>query len=169
MFEEFMGIPAHPLMIHAAVVLLPLQVLAGLAYGLVGGLRRTIWWLVAGLAVAAPLSAFMAKLSGEAFRDRLIRNGTSDPGTLADINQHNDFGDLALYSSIALGVILLAMVFLHRRANAAGDGDGGEGDSGGAKVVTIILTIVMIVGAGATAYYVFKTGDSGARMVWTGL
>ena len=181
MFEEFNGIPAHALLVHAAVVFLPLQVLAGLAYGLVPMFRRSIAWFVLGSAVVAPGAAFMAKLSGEALRERFIRNGVSDPGVLANIQRHNDFGNLALYSSLGLGVVMILLVLLNRaRAGQAGgsDGAGGSDDGGpgglarlggtGSTVVTVILTVALLGAAGATGYYVFQTGDLGAKMAWTG-
>ena len=39
MFEEFQGIPAHPLLLHAAVVFVPLLALATIAYAFVPFVR----------------------------------------------------------------------------------------------------------------------------------
>ena len=165
MFEEFQGIPMHPLLVHAAVVLLPLQVAAAIAYGVLPRFRRYLGWFVAGVAVAAPLATYIARLSGQALRDRLIRNGTSDAGVLASIQQHNDFADLAMYSSIALGVLMLALLVLEvRRTRAAADGPG----PGALNVLMIIVIVLALGAAGTTGYYVFRTGDSGAKMTWTG-
>ena len=41
-FETFMGLPLHPLVIHAAVVLIPILVLVALGYALVPRLRDRI-------------------------------------------------------------------------------------------------------------------------------
>jgi uncharacterized membrane protein len=165
LFEEFQGIPMHPLLVHAAVVLLPLQVAAGIAYAVLPRFRRYLGWFVAGVAVAAPLAAYIARLSGQALRDRLIRNGTSDAGVLASIQEHNDFADLAMYSSIALGVLMLGLLILEmRRTRAATDGAG----AGGLYIVMIVVMVLTIGAGGATGYYVFQTGDTGAKMTWTG-
>jgi uncharacterized membrane protein len=164
-FEEFQGIPMHPLLVHAAVVLLPLQVAAAIAFAVLPRFRRYLGWFVAGVAVAAPSAAFIARLSGQALRDRLIRNGTSDAGVLAKIQQHNDFADLAMYSSIGLGVLMLILLFLEvRRARAAADGSG----PGGMNILMIAVIVLTFGAAGATGYYVFQTGDTGAKMTWTG-
>ena len=67
-----MGLPLHPLVVHAAVVLIPLSVLALIAVNAgVGGLRflSLRWWLVgrrrrAGyrpVAAAAPVTAPLVK------------------------------------------------------------------------------------------------------------
>jgi uncharacterized membrane protein len=164
-FEEFQGIPMHPLLVHAAVVLLPLQVMAGIAFAVLPRFRRYLGWFVAGVAVAAPLAAYIARLSGQALRDRLIRNGTSDAGVLARIQQHNDYADLAMYSSIGLGVLMLVLLVLEiRRVRGAADGSG----SGGLNILMIILMVLTLGAAGTTGYYIFQTGDSGAKMTWTG-
>jgi hypothetical protein len=164
-FEEFQGIPMHPLLVHAAVVFLPLQVLAGIAYAVLPNFRRYLGWFVVGVGVAGPAASFVARQSGLALRERLIRNGTSDAGVLAQIQQHNDFGDLAFYSSLALGVVMLALVAVQvMRTRRADDG----GSSGGLTVLSVILMVATIAAAGVTAYYVFKTGDTGAKMTWNG-
>jgi uncharacterized membrane protein len=164
-FEEFQGIPMHPLLVHAVVVLLPLQVAAGIAYGVLPRFRHYLGWFAVGVAVAAPVAAFLARQSGLALRERLIRNGTSDAGVLAKIQEHNDFADLAWYSSIALGVLMLVLVGLQvMRARQGEEGSGGTGWT----ALTIVLIVATLGAAGATGYYVFRTGDSGAKMTWTG-
>jgi hypothetical protein len=166
-FEEFQGIPMHPLVVHTAVVLLPLQVMAGIAFAVLPRFRRYLGWFVAGVAVAAPVASYIARLSGQALRDRLIRNGTSDAGVLARIQEHNDFADLAMYSSIALGVLMLGLLILEvRRTRAAVDGAGSG--AGGLNVLMIVVMVLTLGAAGTTGYYIFQTGDSGAKMTWTG-
>ncbi|MET8370749.1 hypothetical protein ABZU42_13610, partial [Micromonospora profundi] len=71
MFEEFMGLPAHPLVLHAAVVFVPLLALLTVGYAFVPPIRPHTRWVLGLLAVGAPLSALLAKLSGDAFFDRM--------------------------------------------------------------------------------------------------
>ena len=163
MFEEFLGLPAHPLLVHGAVVFVPLLVLAAIAYAAVPFTRRYIWWAALALAVVAPVAAWAARLSGLAFRDRLIRNGAKDPAFLANIDQHMNYGTWTAYLSTALGVLtlLLVLVLVKRPVN-------GQVAAAGSPVVTIISAVVVIAVAAATAYYVFRTGDTGAHIVWSG-
>lgn len=172
MFEEILGIPAHPLLVHAAVVFVPLQILAALAYALVPFVRRYIVWFVVGIAVIAPITVFTAKLSGDAFRARKIRIGQASDELLARIDQHSSFGVRTLYASLILSVLMILMLFAQTRSRrGVGSPPGGAETSTpgkGSMVLGIILTVA-VLGAGATAgYFVFKTGDSGAKMVWTG-
>jgi hypothetical protein len=166
-FEQFQGIPVHPLLVHAAVVFLPMQAAAAVVYAFFPRFRRYIAWFVAGIAVAAPISAFLAKKSGEALRARLIRNGMKDQGLLARIQQHFDFGTMAFWSSLTLGVLMIVLLALlmsrARRASVDGGGDAGSGLP--ALVVGVLAALV----AAATVYYVVRTGDSGAKIVWTGM
>jgi hypothetical protein len=151
MFETFMGLPLHPLVIHAAVVFVPLLILVALGYALVPRLRSRLGWLAVLLAVIAPLTTFAAKLSGDAFRARLAR---LTPGAPFDkIDDHRSLGTFTLYLTILLALLVLAMVLIRTK-----------------PVVVNALLVVAVVGVSAvTAYYVYRTGDTAAHIVWNGL
>lgn len=158
-----MGIPAHPLLVHAPVVFVPLLILVGIGYALVPPLRRYLGWVAIVLAIAAPGAAFLAKLSGDAFRARLVRNGTATPEVLTDIDQHRGFGTNLVYAALALAVVVVVLVLLTRpSANP-------DSPKRSFTPVAIILTILVLAAGGTSGYYVFKAGDSGAKMVWSGL
>jgi predicted ferric reductase len=147
-----MGLPLHPLVIHAAVVFVPLLVLAGLAYAFVPRLRPRIGWVAVLLALVAPLILFMAKLSGDAFRARMEHKGLATPAIFAKIDNHRSLGTITLYLTIALALVVLALVLLRNQP----------------RVVSLVL-VVLTVGLGlASVYYVYRTGDAGAKIVWTG-
>jgi hypothetical protein len=151
MFETFMGLPLHPLVIHAAVVFVPLLILVGLGYALVPALRPRLGWLAMLLAVIAPLTAFGAKLTGDAFRARLAR---LTPGAPFDkIDEHRSLGTLTLYLTILLAVLVLALVLIRNQP----------------AVLNVLLVIGVVAASAATAYYVYRTGDTAAHIVWKGL
>jgi hypothetical protein len=164
-FEEFLGIPMHPLLVHGAVIFVPLQILAIFGYALLPRYRSYTTWFVLAVAVIGPLTALAAKLSGEAFRARLVRHGTTDPGILAKIDEHKSFGDRTFWAALVLGLLMLAFVWLIRSRRRAP----GEPTSGSAGALTIAFTAVLAVLGLITAYYVFKTGDTGAHIVWNGM
>jgi Predicted membrane protein (DUF2231) len=167
-FEEILGLPAHPLLIHAAVVFVPLQVAAAIAYAVVPLTRRYIWWAVVGLAVIAPGAAWFAKLSGTALKDRLIRNNVVSNEFLPKIDAHNSFGDKTAYFSTALGVLMLLMVLVVTKRPVEGERSASL-VGGGNMIVSVLMLVGIIVIGGITGYYIFRTGDSGANMVWEGL
>jgi hypothetical protein len=130
--------------------------------------RRWTAWFVVATAVAGPLAALVAKLSGDAFRIRLVRNGTCDAGLLARIDEHRSFATNAVWASAALGVLALVLVaVLVGRARRAADPSQPAGS--GSTVLTVILMVLVLGVSGVAGYYMFQAGDSGARLVWTGL
>lgn len=178
MFDEFFGIPAHPLLVHAAVVFVPLQVAAAIAYALVPFTRRHIWWLVGALAVAAPVAAWFAKLSGEAFVERESIKGTVEvnPTLGQQITEHQEFADITAWASIGLGVLMLALLALLLGASRRGRTTAATGDPGGpgtaaAKpnaVVGLVLAVAIVAVGAVTAYYLVRSGHTGATAVWQG-
>jgi hypothetical protein len=195
LFEMILGLPAHPLLVHATVVFVPLLAFGAVVYALAPFLRERTRWVVILLALAGPMTAWLAKLSGDAFRRRQAAKGVGAE-MLAKIDQHKSLGDATLWVAIALGVATLLLVAatsgrlpLGRKASASGTADDPAGlasssakppsssaeppsssakPASGAKVVQTVLIVATVGLAVASGYYVFKTGDSGARMEWTG-
>ncbi|MGI5152505.1 DUF2231 domain-containing protein [Plantactinospora sp. CA-294935] len=178
MLEEFMGIPAHPFLVHAAVVFVPLLALTAVGYAFVPFVRPHLRWVLGLLAVATPLAALMAKLSGDRFLARLESRNRVSPEYVPRLAEHQDLGTNTLYATIALGVLTLALVFLVKpRVTAApvtagteGSAEGGPAAAAakGSPVLTLVLGVLSLAAAGITLYYVFRTGDTGAQAVWQG-
>jgi hypothetical protein len=177
-FNQILGLPAHPLLIHAAVVFVPLQIVAAIVYGLVPAWRRSIWWAVLGLAIVAPASAWAAKFSGEQFEKRLISRGQASGTLLDNINIHASFAAVCAYLTLGLSAGMLILVWSATRTRAVAPVDGQSAEitadaakimrgSGGLTLVTLVMTIAVIVLGGFTGYYIFKTGDTAAHIVWS--
>ena len=71
LFDSVGGLPVHPLVVHAAVVLLPLAALGVVACVLVPPLRRRFGGLTVLVLAAGAASAFVAKASGELLAERV--------------------------------------------------------------------------------------------------
>jgi peptidoglycan/LPS O-acetylase OafA/YrhL len=152
-FDQVNGLPVHVLVVHAAVVFVPLLAIGAIVYALLPRWRSRIGWAVVLLAVAAPLAALTAKLSGEELQTRLVRQGVSGRGAEI-INDHAGYGDLTFWFSLALGVVSLVLVLGTARGRTL------------PKIANLGLAAVMVVLAAISGYYVFQTGDSGATAVW---
>jgi uncharacterized membrane protein len=116
-------------------------------------LRPRIGWAVAILAVITPITCFVTRESGEKLYDRLVGNGMKGK-PLDELNQHMNFGTHTFWWVLGLGIVTLVMLVLtwgSRRlpmiASAAG------------SVVMVVLAVI-------SGYYVYRTGDSGATVVW---
>lgn len=154
MFDQINGLPVHILVIHAAVVFVPLLALGAIVYGVVPRLRSKIGWAVIALAVVAPICTFVSRASGEKLYDRLIANGVSGPGKVK-LDDHMAFGSSLFLWTLGLGIVTLVMTLLTLRKNGSLP-----------KVADMALAAVMVILAAFSGYYVFKTGDSGANAVW---
>ncbi|MCO7241026.1 MULTISPECIES: DUF2231 domain-containing protein [unclassified Aeromicrobium] len=141
MLDTFNGLPLHPLVVHAVVVLLPLSVVGAIVVALRPAWRQTYGWLVASLLVVATALTPVATSSGEALEKRV-----GDPG------RHAELGDQLIWFEIALLVVLVAMLVLHRRGVV----------SAAARGVAVLVLIASV----AAAVQVYRVGDSGAKAVW---
>ena len=157
------GLPAHLLLVHAIVVLLPLA-----AFLLV----LTAWWPAARRRVAGPnviLSSAMLVLvpvtmdAGQWLQDRV--------GDTPLLRDHTELGDTALYAALAVTVAALVIWWRHRESvRIAGASSGSRRTFLAPRntAVTIVVGVVAAIVAGAAIYDVYLIGDSGARASWTG-
>lgn len=161
MLNKIAGIPVHVLVVHVVVVFVPLLIIGAVVYAAVPAWRKKIDWAVVALAIIAPISALIAKLSGQNFRQDLINKGFSGKALLR-IDQHMGFGNMTLWFSIALGVVSLALVgYVWRTGRTAGASEN--------KLVRPLGVVATVVLGAILGYYVFRTGDSGAHNVYDGL
>ncbi len=149
-FDLVNGLPLHPLVVHAVVVLIPL-VLVGVVLMLVRRRwRRTLgWWLVLLSAVLVPLS-WLAEESGGALAERV-----------GDPEFHAELGETMPLVSGVLFLAVLVFVVVDRLLDR-GTVDAGPGTSGWVVAVGLVAVVI----AGAATVQVFRVGESGAAAVW---
>ncbi|GII88083.1 hypothetical protein Ssi03_60730 [Sphaerisporangium siamense] len=153
MFEEVLGLPAHPLIVHTAVIFIPLLAVGSVVYGVVPRWRPALGWAVAALGVAAPLTAFAARQSGEAFQERLFSGGAPEGAMAQRIQEHESFALPLLLTSIGLGAVALLLVYSAARLG---------------KTATTVLSVLTVPLALAAGFYVLRAGHTGATAVWGG-
>ncbi|MFL6024242.1 MAG: DUF2231 domain-containing protein [Marmoricola sp.] len=142
MFDLINGVPIHPLVVHAVVVLLPLAILGTLAIVARPAWRERYGHLVLGCAVVATALIPVATSSGES-----LEKHVGDPG------KHAQLGDQLIWFAIPLLLLDLALVYLSRRGPRQGS----------ALKVVAVLSVVAALAAGVQVY---RVGDSGARAAW---
>ena len=108
--SDLLGLPLHPLVVHAAVVLVPL-----VALGMVLAAASPTWAerlrLPLGvLAVAGAGAAVAARWSGQQLLARV-------PGS-AELAQHVDVADLLAWFVVAFAVLVVAWAAVSRRGSA---------------------------------------------------
>ena len=154
MFDRIGGLPVHVLVIHAAVVFVPLLVIGAIVYAVVPRLRPRIGWIVFLLAIIGPSCTFVAKESGPKLYDRLIKQGVSGKGKQM-LDDHMGFGNMTFWFTLTLGIVTLIMIILTLRKSASLP-----------RVADLGLAVIVVALAVISGYYVFRTGDSGAHAVW---
>ena len=146
MFDTINGLPIHPLVVHAVVVLLPLSILGVLALVIRPAWRPRYGILVAGCALVATALVPVATQSGEA-----LEKHVGDPGG------HAQLGDQLLWFAIPLAITAVALVLVDR----------GYADPLVRRPVAgVVLSVLAVVAAVAAGAQVYRVGESGARAAW---
>ncbi|MEU5384814.1 DUF2231 domain-containing protein [Kitasatospora cineracea] len=159
----FNGIPAHPLWVHAVVVLVPLSaLLLVLCAGWPAVMRRAgiVLPLLAG---AALVSVPLATQAGEWLQERVAET--------AAVERRTEVGDGLLPWSLGVFVLAVALWVAHRGlldrfvAQTADGGARGRWTARGSVVGTVAVLLGLVMAAGAVVQ-VYRIGDSGATAVW---
>ncbi len=170
MFDEILGLPAHALIVHAAVVFTPLLSAAAVAYVLLPRWRRRLAWAVVLLSVVAPLSVLAARQSGPALEQRLFPDGVPADPAGQRVLEHETFALPLLVLTIGLGVVAALLVYFSARAGdmaaAPAEARHSAGASAGRTTVTMTLSVVTVLLAIAALYFVIRAGHSGATAAW---
>ncbi|MEV0004730.1 DUF2231 domain-containing protein [Micromonospora sp. NPDC050980] len=145
------GLPLHPLVVHAVVVLLPLAALGVAALAVRPVWRGRFGWLVVLVSALATAAIPLATESGESLERRV-----GDPG------RHAELGDQLIWFAVPLLVAAAALVWLHRRA----DRPAGDQPKAGPSALGVVVAVLAMVVAAANLVQVFRVGDSGAKAVW---
>ena len=154
------GLPAHILLVHAVVVLLPLSAVLLVATAVSPAVRARLAGpnvlLALGVVALIPLTTE----AGEWLEERVPRSDL--------VHQHAQLGDTAIYYAIGIAV-LAVIVWWRQREAAAGPASRRRTFLAPlSSAVTVVITVVTVVVAAAGVYGTYRIGDSGAKAVWTG-
>jgi uncharacterized membrane protein len=149
-FNTINGLPIHPLVVHAVVVLLPLAILGTIAIAVRPTWRAKYGVEVVAIAAVATALIPVATSSGESLEQHV-----GDPG------KHAQLGDQLIWFALPPLVLLVAMVYLDRRARRTEAVEPQNTTSAFRAVAA--LAVVAALAAGVQVY---RVGDSGARAAW---
>ena len=143
--DTFNGLPVHPLVVHAVVVLLPLVAVLAIVMVINSRFSRRFGPIVVALGFVAVGASLVAKESGE----QLLRRVPASPN-------HVELGDrlpvlAGLYFLLLLGFWLLDRGIPGNRRRPA---------------LVIILGIVLALASVLICLQVYAVGHSGAEGVW---
>jgi hypothetical protein len=141
------GVPAHPLLVHAVVVLIPLAVLGAVVLAVRPAWVRPYGLLVAAVALAGAVTATLAKLAGDQLEAAIDVTAEFAPV----IAQHGQFGLFTVVAAWPFAVLATAAAALGRRRSGAAT-----------RVVGALSAVSGLVAITVTVL----AGHSGSAAVW---
>ncbi|MFI1167747.1 DUF2231 domain-containing protein [Streptomyces sp. NPDC020801] len=154
------GLPAHVLLVHVVVVLVPLSALALVVCALWPQAARRLGLALPLLALVTLVSVPLATQAGE----WLERHVDSDPL----VRRHAELGDGMLPWALGLFVLAAGVWWISRRTPASWSEEHtgarpGPRPGSVLRIAAVVLSVA--VGAGAVVD-VYRIGDSGAKAAW---
>jgi membrane-associated PAP2 superfamily phosphatase len=147
--DTVFGLPTHPLIVHATVVVVPTAAVAVLLAAVWPRFRAWAGWGPPALAVLAVVLTPLSTSTGESLEHRV--------GTSHLVEEHAQLADMLLWWVIPLAVLAIATYALHRTGR----------QTVGGRALTVVLAVVPVLVALGTIVQVVLIGHSGARAAWS--
>ena len=145
--QDFFGLPLHPLIVHATVVIVPTAALAVLLAAVLPRFRRWAGPLPMILAIMGLVLAPLSTSSGENLEHQV--------GDSSLVEKHAQLGDTLVWVMVPLAVFAVALWWLGRRADVA-------------RGVMVAASVLAVLAAAGTVVDVALIGHSGAKAAWSG-
>lgn len=158
--NELFGLPAHPLVVHAAVVLVPLAAIGVLLIAFWPAARARLGVAVVVIAALGTLFAYLAVESGGYLEDQVTET--------EQVEEHAKLGDSGLASAVAVllgAVAVTGLGVYEKRRSVPDDGEGTRSD----RKVLYLRTgvgVVAVVLVSLGTLQIARIGHSGAKATW---
>ena len=139
------GLPLHPLLVHSAVVLVPLVAIGALVMSYLPSFSRRHGKIILILAVVAQISVFLAKMSGEAFSEIINKN----------VEKHAELGEIAPLVTLPM----VALIYVRWRMDRSGS-------TFGSILIRRLTSVALVLASLASIIVIVLVGHSGASSVW---
>jgi hypothetical protein len=150
--DKVFGLPTHPLVVHLAVVLLPVAALTAIAWAVVPRWRARLRTPVIVMAVASAVVTWLTAQAGEKLEGQVPHSHA--------VAAHAEMGDQMKVIAFGFMVVAVAGILAERAVRTRLSSDGTRRlVAGGVATAVAAMSVVAIV-------WIVRTGDSGARAVW---
>jgi hypothetical protein len=154
------GLPMHPLLVHAAVMLVPTATIMAILGSVWTAARRKFGIFTPIVSTAAAIVVALTMQAGEALSEK-VRDTTL-------VEAHTEGGEAA----VPWLVLLVAATWLQWAWFAYGKKRYAEGTkaivkSAAAKALAVVVAVLVVVGAVGSAVSVAVIGEAGAKAVWS--
>ena len=151
--DTVFGLPVHPLVVHGAIVLVPVAALMAIVVAASPDRRARLGWLAWLLTSAALGAVLAARMSGLNLEDALYPEIV--PPLVAD---HKQLGLSAIWFALALWLSVSALLLL--------DFDRRRRNDLSSPWLPTVLAVVTIMAAMAASAQILWTGWSGTKSHW---
>ncbi len=157
---EVFGLPAHPLLVHIPVVLIPLAFIGLILITVRPKLRGSLLLPTAAVGIVGVVGAIFASEAGEWLQARVKESNL--------IEQHAELGEMTVNLSIAFGVVLVLFAARYLLVERKVAGDNAVARLLSPAWVGVAATVGALLLGGLATVWLVRTGDSGAKSVWDG-
>src|SRR4051812_13151662 len=145
--EKLFGLPAHPLVVHLPIVLIPLVAVGAVAVAIRPAWRARFGWVLVGLAGIALVGVQLALSSGEALEEHVDKSPA--------LHEHTEMAATMRPLAALLFVGLLALMLLDRRRR----------EPSARRPMHVLAAVVAVLSLVTTARLV-QVGHNGAKATW---
>jgi Flp pilus assembly protein protease CpaA len=163
---RILGLPAHPLFVHAVVVLVPLCAIGVVLCALWPTARQRLSLTVLVLSVFTAAMVPIVQASGDWLEDQVGRSPL--------LERHTQLGDGFLPYAIALVIgagAVTALRFMEVRSEGKRDANGGGLQDvrtrQAPRWMVIGVVVVALLTSTVAGYEIFLVGDSGSAAAWS--
>jgi len=161
--ETLFGLPAHPLLVHIPVVLVPLAAIIAIVFAFRPAWLDRFGWALVGLSFVGAIGAIFAAGSGEG-----LETLQAEPESAAR-EDHFELGETARTIAILFFLIVAAIVvirYLARKRAAKGEQATGLWAFLASKGAAILMAGALVLSGAAATYTMAKAGHQGAKLAW---
>jgi uncharacterized membrane protein len=152
LFDRLFGLPAHPLLVHVPIALVPVSAIALVVIAVSEPWRRRVGWWAVGLAFVSLFFVQLAMTSGESLQENV--------GERALVAQHADLAEPLRPLALAVLGLCAGVMVLDRRRRA-----GAPALPRAAHGTVVVLSVLAAAGS---VVQLARVGHSGAKAVWHG-
>ncbi|MFI5958688.1 hypothetical protein [Cryptosporangium sp. NPDC051539] len=152
---EVNGLPAHVLLVHFVVIMIPITALLLVLSAVWPAARARIGVVLPIVALASLISVPLTVHAGEWLKGKMGGGGPL-------VERHEELAEMLLPWAIGLFVMSVAVWAVHRFVLATRAGNS-------RSLLTVGLAVLAVVVAVGSVFTVYRAGDSGAKAAWDGV
>ncbi len=157
-FDEFWGVPLHPLAVHAPVVLVPVAAIVAVVLAVRSDWRNRIGWFMPAGVLALVAMLFVAKESGQAAADA--------DNVFGDITEHQDLAETTFVLAIVWFVVTAVAAARDWQVRRSAPSSLSAAAVRDRDPIALGLAVVAAVAAIVTTVWLVRTGHAGSASRW---